>query len=277
MDWKTTVPIAVLLAGCAAPAVVPDDLNEQALREADAIWRTLPEFPLPVLRRYCMSAYWAGRGDKLDACLAESASRRPWLASNGAERHARDLQAREHHLRALRALDAADYSQAIARAAELRDMRRDKNGYKYEAVDALGVLAVASALAGDSSSCEKYLNELEAVGLGPFSGLYYERIWIARAYMALGNYAQAYEHARRLSFGIDSLVERTASTYAPTGEADGYLFILAKSGLETGHREEARSRFEKLLAEKSLRLGASKTGRPVTRADLERDFAQLAR
>ena len=260
MVRKTILLLTLTLAGCAAPVAPPENRNEAALRSAEAVYRRLDEQPLPVLRRYCMSAYWTGRDEKVEACLVEMAQRRPWLAAAGAERHARDLLARELHLRALRALDAGDYAEAIACAGELRAMERAKDDFKYEAVDALGILAVAHALAGDLSSAEKYRNELEAFGLGPFSGLHYERIWFARAYLALGDYARAYDEARRLSFGTDLLVERTAATYAPTGEADGYLFILHKSELETGRGEAAKAGFAEMLASRApLSLQASRT------------------
>ena len=113
---------------------------------------------------------------------------------------------------------------------------------------------------------------MKRFGFGPFSGLHYERIWLARAYMARRDFANAYEEVRRIGFGLDSLVERTAATYAETGEADGYRFILGKSALETGRVEEGKAGLAQLLAAPALSLEASKTGCVVSREDLERDL-----
>ena len=235
--------------------------------------------PTPDLRRYCMSAYWAKGGaqqnDKLAACLAEMQTRRKWLGVAGVKdcrenSHACDLLARELHLGALSALDSGDYPLAIERAKQLRSMRRELAGFRYEAVDALGVLAVASTLSGTDK--KGFLEELRQFGFGPFSGLHYERIWLARAYMARRDYENAYAEVRRIAFGLDSLVERTAATYAPTGEADGYRFIRWKSALETGHVDEGKAGLEQLLAAPALSLAASKTGCVVSRDDLARDL-----
>ena len=188
-------------------------------------------------------------------------------------RHACDLLGRELHLGALAALDRGDYGEAVRLAGELRSMRRERSDFRHEAIDALGVLAVANALAGDFSSAEKTRKELERFGLGPFSGLHYERIWLARASMALGDYGRAYDEARRLSFGFDALIERTAAAFAPTDEADGYRFILGKSALETGRLAEAKSGLSPLAAAPAPSLGASKTGRALSRDELARDLA----
>jgi hypothetical protein len=123
----------------------------------------------------------------------------------------------------------------------------------------------------------EYLKDLGRFGFGPFSGMHYERIWLARVYMAMRDYGNAYAEVRRLDFGFDALTERTAAAYAATGEADGYRFILHKSELETGRLEEARAGFAQLLASPALKLDASKTGCVVARQDLERDLARAQR
>ena len=227
----------------------------------------LDRTPTPELRRYCMSAYWAKESEKLAACLGEIAARRKWLGVSGiadcrAPSHACDLFARELHLGALSALDAGDYGEAIRRATDLRAMHRERSGSRYEAVDALGILAVAGV--------DDALADLKQFGFGPFSGLHYERIWLARAYMARRDYEKAYAEVRRIDFGFDSLIERTAATYAATGEADGYLFILGKSALETGRLEQARAALAGLHDVKAL--DPSKTGCVVTPEDLARDL-----
>lgn len=228
--------------------------------------------PTPELRRYCMSAYWAKQNDRLAACLAEIEARRKWLGVAGVRDcqengHACDLFARELHLGALRALDAGRYAEAMRLAGNLHQMHRERAGYRYEAVDALGILAVSSALSGVA---DRSLEELKRFGFGPFSGVHYERIWLARAYMAARDYENAYAEVRRIDFGLDSVSERVAATYAQTGEADGYWFILGKSALETGRLEQARTAF---AAIHDLRaLSASKTGYVVSREDLERDL-----
>lgn len=152
-------------------------------------------------------------------------------------------------------------------------MRRERAGYRYEAIDALGILAVTHALADNKSEAMQYLKELERFGFGPFSGFHYERIWFARAHMAMRDYDKAYAEVRRLDFGFDALTERTAATYAQTGEADGYRFILGKSALETGRLEQATANFAVLRDLHAL--DASKTGCVVSRQDLERDLARL--
>ena len=267
-------PLLLLaLAGCAsAPAPLPD--HDALLAAADLQYGGLDRVPTPDLRRYCMSAYWANRPDKLAACLTEMETRRKWLGVASVEdcrenSHACDLFARELHLGALRALDSGDYAGAMRRALELHRMHRELAGYRYEAVDALGVLAVASALSGRA---DRSLEELRRFGFGPFSGLHYERIWLARAYMARRDYENAYLEVRRIDFGIDSLVERTAATYAATAEADGYRFILGKSALETGRVAEGKAGLAQLLAAPALALGASRTGCVVSREDLARDL-----
>jgi hypothetical protein len=260
--------LLVALAGCAsAPAPLPQ--HGAWLAAADRQHGGLDRTPTPELRRYCMSAYWAKQHDKLEACLGEIEARRKWLGVSEVRdcresSHACDLLARELHLGALRALDAGDYGEAIRLAGELRAMRRER----YEAVDAVGILAVATALSGGKP--DRFLEELKGFGFGPFSGFFYERIWLARVHMAMHDYENAYAEVRRLDFGLDSLIERTAAAYAPTGEADGYRFILAKSALETGRLEQARAAFEG--ARDWQALEASKTGSVVSRQDLERDL-----
>ena len=265
--------LVLALAGCAsAPAPLS---NADLLAAADLQYGGLDRMPSPDLRRYCMSAYWANEGQKLRACLGEIELRRKWLGVASVKdcrenSHACDLFARELHLGALSALDAGDYAAAIQRADELHKMRRELAGYRYEAVDALGILTVASALSGIGN--KEFLKDLKQFGFGPFSGLHYERIWLARAYMAARDYENAYTEVRRIDFGIDSLVERTAATYAPTREADGYRFIRGKSALETGRVEEGKAGLAQLLAAPALSLEASRTGCVVSREDLARDL-----
>ena len=260
------------LAGCASAPPPPLPQHGELLAEADRQYGGIDRMPTPDLRRYCMSAYWAKQSDRLAACLEEMASRRKWLGVAGPRdcteaSHACDLLARELHLGALNALDAGRYDEAIQRAGDLHRMHRERAGYRYEAVDALGILAVASALSGKADDS---LQELKQFGFGPFSGLHYERIWVARAYMAARDYERAYSEVRRIDFGFDSLVERTAAAYAPTGEADGYRYILGKSALETGRREQAKAGFATL--HDAGALDVSKTGCVVSREDLERDL-----
>lgn len=268
--------LLLALAGCAnEPASAPQPA--ELLAASDRHYGGIERMPTPDLRRYCMSAYWAKQADKLSACLGEVASRRKWLGVSSVAdcregSHACDLLARELHLGALRALDTADYAEAIGRASELHAMHRERAGFRYEAVDALGALAVAHGLAGDRPAAEKYRTELERFGFGPFSGLHFERIWLARAAMAVRDYERAYVEVRRLDFGFDSLTERAAATYAPTGEADGYRFILGKSALETGRLEQAKAGFAGLQDSKAL--DASKTGFVVSPEEIEHDLAR---
>ena len=265
------------LAGCASAPPPPLPQHGELLAQADRQFGGIDRMPTPELRRYCMSAYWAKQSDKLGACLEEIAARRKWLGVAGPRdctqaSHACDLLARELHLGALSALDAGRYDEAMQRAGELHKMRRELAGNRYEAVDALGVLAVASALSGGADGS---LDELKGFGFGAFSGLHYERIWLARVHMARRDYAAAYAEVRRIDFGFDSLIERTAATYAPTGEADGYRFILAKSALETGRVQAGRAGLAQLLAESALSLEASKTGCAVSREDLKFDLQRF--
>lgn len=267
---RATLLLVVTLAGCATePPPLPR--HDELLAASDRQYGGVDRMPTPELRRYCMSAYWGKQDERLAACLGEIGIRRKWLGVTGVRdcmqpSHACDLLARELHLGALRALDAGDHGEAIRLAGGLREMRRER----YEAVDALGILAVATALSGGSA--ERFLEELQRFGFGPFSGLHYERIWVARAYMAQRDYARAYAEVRRIDFGFDSLTGRTVATYAPTGEADGYRFIRGKSALETGRVDEGKAILAELLAAPALSLEASKTGCVVSRADLERDL-----
>jgi hypothetical protein len=268
---RATPLLLVTLAGCASEPPAPPPPHAELLAASDRQFGGVDRMPTPELRRYCMSAYWGKQDERLAACLGEIEIRRKWLGVTGARdcaqpSHACDLLARELHLGALRALDAGGYGEAIRLAAELRGMRRER----YEAVDALGILAVATALSGGNA--DRFLGELKRFGFGPFSGLHYERIWLARAYMAQRDYANAYTEVRRIDFGFDALTERTLATYAPTGEADGYRFIRGKSALETGRLEEGRAVLAELLAAPALSLEASKTGCVVSREDLARDL-----
>jgi len=266
--------LLLALAGCASQPPPPLPQHAQLVADADRHYGGVERLPTPELRRYCMSAYWAKQGDKLASCLAEIEARRRWLGVAGPRdctesTHACDLLGRELHLGALSALDAGRYDEAIHLAGDLHTMHRELAGNRYEAVDALGILAVASALSGHADSS---LEELKRFGFGPFSGLHYERIWLARAYMARRDFANAYDEVRRIGFGFDSLIERAAATYAETGEVDGYRFILGKSALETGRVAEGIAGLAQLLASPALSLEVSKTGCVVSRADLERDL-----
>lgn len=254
----------VALAACASqPAPLPQHAG--LLAASDRQHGGIDRVPTPELRRYCMSAYWAKQRDKLAACLGEMRARRTWLGVIGRRdcaesTHACDLLARELHLGALTALDDGDFAGAIRIAGDLRAMHRERAGFRYEAVDALGVLAVAGR--------DDALAELKQFGFGPFSGMHYERIWLARAYMARRDYEKAYQEVRRIDFGFDALTERTLAAYAPTGEADGYRFIRGKSALETGRVEEARAMLARLSVSA---LAPSKTGCVVLPSELELD------
>jgi hypothetical protein len=295
--------LVLVLGACAQQPAEPQGVTEAATQAysrseheafvaaVDAQYGGTEKMPEPVLRRYCMSAYWARRADRLESCLAEVEGRRRWLAGGdarpaacasgntyaGADRHACDLMARELHLRALSALDRGEYGEAARYAAELRSMRRENAGSRYEAIDALGVLLVSAAHLDDARQARAWREEFERFGTGPFSGLHYERIWLARGYLAMHDYPKAYDEVRRLSFGVEALVPRTAAVYAQTNEAAGYLFILHKSELETGHFAEAKAGFEELLrSSPALPLGAASAGLAVSRRDLEGDLARAA-
>ena len=92
-------------------------------------------------------------------------------------------------------------------------------------------------------------------------------------YYALGLTAGIALGLTPIVFIISGLIfAATAATYAETGEADGYRFILGKSALETGRVEEGKAGLAQLLAAPALSLEASKTGCVVSREDLERDL-----
>ncbi len=123
-------------------------------------------------------------------------------------------------------------------------------------------LAIASAFAGDLDQARKYLARLDDVSIGFVGSALTKPIkenGLARAYMSLGEYANAIEHLG--GSGFLSLVNALAditNPFAYRGDSIGTLtelprlFMLAKSRLELGQLNDARDAFGRLFANKRL-------------------------
>lgn len=123
-------------------------------------------------------------------------------------------------------------------------------------------LAIAAALAGDQAQARKYLTQLEDVSIGFIGSAMTKPIkenGLARAYMALGEYAKASEHlgSRGLTGLVTALADIT-NPFAYRGDSLATLselprlFMLAKAELELKRLDEAHKAFAALLANKRL-------------------------
>lgn len=217
----------------------------------------------PRLMQYCRAAYYGKYYDRLPACFGEF------------ERHIRlnkdkvfvELQFREEYasLRALYALDLADYNEAIKWATELISFDPRLWAQGSQQVTGLGVIAIAHALTNNPSAARQYAQRLEAFRFDTHGDdAQLKPIWLARSYFALGDYQRAYTviHGSSGAFAR-AVVNVTMYTMGLGGELKGgsfheresiiRQFLSHKSELETGRLTEAKTGFDALLTQPSAR------------------------
>lgn len=290
--------IPFLLSGCASAVMeiggvkevggVTKDMGkaalggqyDQLLSATDTRYGSIEKIPVGVFEKYCNAAFLAKRYDKLQMCLAEYQVRRDRLVEARQLLNPQNCIVRflkgsvvpeavckaykeETRFRALYALDIGDYGEAVNRARWLDATKVTGPGGNfdpiYEAVDALGVLAVANALAGDVATANSYLRRLEAFPPGQIGPeVHYmqeKRTWLARSYMALGDFQRAYDAVNAIDLGaaFGRGVNRTfefliAGQTEIRSEATAYAFILHKAELETGRVQQAKTGFDRMLS-----------------------------
>ena len=166
-------------------------------------------------------------------------------------------------------MDLGDYSRSLKegeRALATLPTNRDLDSSTWPPIKfrltILPNLAIAASLGGDQARAKKYLDQLENTSIG-FVGSALNRPikenGLARAYMSLGEYANAVEHlgSRGLS-GFAAALGDLTNPFAYRGDSLTTLselprlFMLAKAQLELGHLDASREAFTALFSNKRL-------------------------
>jgi len=124
-------------------------------------------------------------------------------------------------------------------------------------IEPLKLLAFSYALHGNKNKAREVLEHIGTLDMGPVPAIRNEkRLVLARGYLALGDYARAYEslqsHEKRgISWSqLPGVTETGFLTKALAIERD---FIAAKCLYETGHMAEAKQAYEALLGQPELK------------------------
>ncbi len=147
---------------------------------------------------------------------------------------------------------AADYSQAFL------DQKKGDVA-RGVLVQLLGFNGLAKALTGDAAGARAVVAQLEAIYLGyPFNLLQQDRDeGEARIYMALNDYAKAYEVMQRVSVFSVFTIAVAESAFGSTGwfvfRELPNKFMKAKAAYAIGRTEEARKSYDELLANERTR------------------------
>jgi CHAT domain-containing protein len=169
-------------------------------------------------------------------------------------------------IRAETAVDFGDYTKAIRYAEKALPLIET---IKWEGVDgltnwpnrlrirALGVIALAQALAGERRQASETLARLEAAPVGFVAMLPVKKErnqQLGRAYMALGEYRKLLEFKTPFLDAIGSFAETfILGTYLTGDNLFAFVnlpidFMFGKALQETGRIEEARNGYDKLLS-----------------------------
>ncbi len=168
-----------------------------------------------------------------------------------------DVSPHMWEVRALASMDLGQYTRAIEYGKKMyAGIPKQWNLERYHRIHAVGVLGLAYALAGDRAAGLERAKELEAVSTSyPYTLLKTDKqVFLARIYIALGDYQRAYEVIRE----DDNSIFRSFADLVSGGSAleGGSLFafqqlqrsfMLHKSELETGHLKEAGEGFDEML------------------------------
>ncbi|OGR39793.1 MAG: hypothetical protein A2051_06575 [Desulfovibrionales bacterium GWA2_65_9] len=155
-------------------------------------------------------------------------------------------------------IDLGDYAGAAAYSQAYLDQKKSDLS-RYAQVQLLSFNGLAKALTGDATGARAVVEQMESIYLGyPFNLLQQDRDeGEARIYMALNDYAKAYEVMQRVS-GFSVFTIAVAETaFGSTGwfvfRELPNKFMKAKAAYAIGRTEEARKSYDELLANERTR------------------------
>ena len=171
---------------------------------------------------------------------------------------AEDLTPYAAILRAESANELGDYALAVGEAGRALDWyEKEGDAEVLVEIDSLAALVVALNKMGERDAAWSYVRRLEKVKAGGlFSNEFKtsKSLALARSFMALGAYRQAYDALNKdYLFEANAFLDRLFSGALLTGnnlwlwQDVPRQYMFGKSLLETGHRQEAAERFKKLL------------------------------
>jgi CHAT domain-containing protein len=181
-----------------------------------------------------------------------------------------DLTSLPHLLRAEAYIDLGNYPAAIVSAGKaygiVKTTRWSPNDNLiksplYYRIFALRLLALSHALNGDREEAKRYAGELAGVnvGFGGASLFVKEReLGLARVYMALGDYEKILANRERFMDAFTSFAEVLIGSALAGQSMFAFVelpkqFMIQHALYETGRHEEAKSGFDRLLANPNIR------------------------
>ena len=208
----------------------------------------------PAERSYLCGAYW--KLQQYDKLLACSEQMEQAVAQNRIKPRGMfewDSVYSYMWSAALGYLELGEYDRAVEQARYSYEFGREHKLDPFHQVYSLGALALAYALRGERANALRSAELLDQVDTSDykFQSLVYEK-WtnLAKVYLALGEYDQALAVMQRpdpvgatYKLVQSMLMGKGALTYQKLpGE-----FMLAKCLFETGHRQEAKPRYDAIL------------------------------
>lgn len=166
-------------------------------------------------------------------------------------------------VRAETSMDLGDYRRAVEYGRKLYEgIPTQWNLERYARIHALGILSLAKTFSGDRAGGLARAKELEALSTAyPYTLLKTDKqVFLARAYMALGDYPKAYEVISEDDNSFSRALADAVSGGA-TLEGGSLLafqqiqrnFMRHKSELETGRIAEAKAGYDQMLQEVATR------------------------
>jgi CHAT domain-containing protein len=216
------------------------------------------------LHGLCFAYHKIKQYRRLTQCLAQLEMRIRQGDREGRLFGAEDLTPYAAILRAESANELGDYPLAIGEAGRaLEWYEKEGDAEALVKIDALAAMVVALNKMGERDAAWSYVRSLEKVKVGGlFSNDFKtsKSLALARSYMALGAYAQAYDALKKdYLFEANAFLDRLFSGALLTGnnlwlwQDVPRQYMLGKSLLETGRRAEAAERFKKLLTNPRIR------------------------
>ncbi|MDD5391153.1 MAG: CHAT domain-containing protein [Gallionellaceae bacterium] len=215
------------------------------------------------LHGLCYAYHKIKNYERLSLCLDRLEQRIQQGDKEGRLFGADDLTPYAAILRSESANELGDYMRAISEAGRALDWYdREREGTQVE-IDSLAALVLALSRVGDQAAAREYVKRLEKVSTGGWFSNDFKTaksLALARSYLALGAYEQAYKAlSGDFLFEASALLDRLFSGAVLTGE-NLWLwqdlprqYMLGKALLESGHTEEASRRLNALAASPHIR------------------------
>ncbi len=215
------------------------------------------------LHGLCYAYHKIKNYERLGQCLDRLEQRIQQGDKEGRLFGADDLTPYAAILRSESANELGDYMLAISEAGRALDWYdREREGTQVE-IDSLAALVLALSRVGDQDAAREYVKRLEKVSTGGWFSNDFKTaksLALARSYLALGAYEQAYKAlSSDFLFEASALLDRLFSGAVLTGE-NLWLwqdlprqYMLGKALLESGRVEEASRRLNALAASPNIR------------------------